>query len=66
MRAGQARGALLGALAALWALPQDRAEWLAKLHKPELRAGTGEVAIGRAVLPVVAEGGTQARPLGMR
>jgi len=63
-RAGQARAALLGALAALWALPPDRVEWLAQLHKPELRTGLSEVAIGRAVLPVVAEGGTRVRPIG--
>ena len=51
----QARRALLGALAALWALPGDCAERLTALHKPELRAGLGEVAIGRAVLPTVAD-----------
>jgi len=46
---------VLTALAALWALPADRAEWLTQLHKPELRAGPSEVAIGRAVLPIVAD-----------
>lgn len=51
----QARRAVLTALAALWALPADRAEWLTQLHKPELRGGPSEVAIGRAVLPVVAD-----------
>lgn len=51
----QARRAVLTALAALWALPADRAEWLTQLHKPELRAGPSEVGIGRAVLPVVAD-----------
>lgn len=51
----QARRALLGALAALWALPGDCVERLTALHKPEMRAGLGEVAVGRAVLPMMAD-----------
>jgi hypothetical protein len=49
----QAKRKLLLALAALWGLGSDAVDLVTSLSKPKLQAGDADVAIGRAVLPMV-------------
>jgi hypothetical protein len=49
--AGPGRRRVLEAMAACWGLGADAAEHMDLHHKPALQAGSGAIAVGRAVLP---------------
>ena len=53
--AGPGRRRVLEAMAACWGLGADAAERTDALHKPALQAGSGAVAVGRAMLPAEEE-----------
>lgn len=49
----QAGERLLAALAALWAVPAEAVQQYAALHKPAVQAGSADLAVGRATLPLL-------------